>query len=119
MLSQKYENIIEFVMNNKGCSSTEIHGVFAGSYSLATIKRILQQLVTSGVIEKTGTAKNTRYHVPVFYKLLQTVNIAEYYSKEIDEQKINNRFNFSLIRDTLYQMEVFTPVEKNPLNKHK
>lgn len=110
-MSQKYQDIVQFVMNNNGCSSSEIQAAFESNYSLATIKRILQQLMADHVIEKTGSAKNTRYHIPVSYKLLHTVNIDEYYRKDIDERQINNRFNFSLIRDILPQMDVFTKKE--------
>lgn len=116
-MSQKFQNIVDYVLNNKGCSSSEIHAAFADSYSLATIKRILQQLIANGVIEKIGSAKSTRYYVPASYQVLQTVDIVEYYQKDIDERKINNSFNFSLMRDLLPQMEMFTQKEMEGLRQ--
>jgi Fic family protein len=118
-MSQKYEDIIQFVMNNKACSSSDIHAALESTYSLATIKRILQQLVADEVIKKTGSAKSTRYHIPISYHLLRTVNIDEYYQKDIDERKINNRFNFNLIRDILPKVDVFTKKEKEFLEQYQ
>ncbi|MBX9782702.1 MAG: Fic family protein [Chitinophagaceae bacterium] len=116
-MSQKFTDIIEYVLNNKGCSSSEIYTAFANSYSLATIKRILKQLVADGVMEKTGSAKSTRYSIPASYQVLQTVDIAAYYQKDIDERKINNSFNFSLMRNILPQMKVFTQKEMESLEQ--
>jgi Fic family protein len=116
-MSQKYEDIIQFVMTNKGSSSSQIHAAFESSYSLATIKRILQQLIASQVLEKKGSAKSTRYYIPLSYDLLREVNIDEYYQKDIDGRKINNRFNFNLIRDILPRVEVFTKTEMELLEQ--
>jgi hypothetical protein len=44
-MSQKYKSIIEFVINNNGCSSTAIFNAFENKLSLATIKRSLQKLI--------------------------------------------------------------------------
>jgi Fic family protein len=118
-MSQKHEDIIQFVINNKGCSSSEIHTAFAGNYSLATIKRVLQQLVADQVIEKTGSAKSTRYYIAFSYDLLRAVNIDAYYQKDIDERKINNRFNFNLTKDILPRVDVFTKKEIELLEQYQ
>ena len=118
-MSQKYENIIQFIMNNKGCSSSEIHAAFVNTYSLATIKRILHTLIAEHIIEKTGTAKNTRYAVPFSYGLLHTINVDEYYKKDIDERKISSRFNFDLTRVILSTMNLFTKKEMQVLEQYQ
>jgi Fic family protein len=110
-LSQKHQDIIDFVMSDPCCSSTAIFTAFERKYSLATVKRILQQLVAEEIIAKTGSSKNTRYHIPGSYQILHTVNIDDYYKKDIDERKINNRFNFNLIKKILPAVQVFNAGE--------
>jgi Fic family protein len=118
-MSQKNINIIEFVMNNKNCSSTEIYAAFEKEYSLATIKRILQQLLAEQVIAKNGTAKNTRYHISASWQILHVVNIDEYYQKDIDERTINNRFHFELIKKVLPGIKIFNSSELDFLEQYQ
>lgn len=110
-MSHKNDDIIEFLMNKPGCSSTAVYDFFQNKYSLATIKRILQQLVAGGLIAKTGAAKNTRYHVPDSYQILHTVKVEDYYKKDIDERKISNHFNFNLAKKILPEVQVFNTTE--------
>lgn len=118
-MSQKHTDIIKFVMNNKECSSTEIYTAFEKKHSLATVKRILQQLVIDETIIKTGTAKNTRYHISDSYKILYEVNLDEYYKNDIDQRKINNNFNFSLIKKILPDAKVFNQQEIKNLEQYQ
>jgi Fic family protein len=117
-MSQKYNDIIMFVMNNKDCSSTEINEAFEKKYSLATVKRILQQLITDQTIIKIGSAKNTRYRVSDSYPILHEVNIEEYYKNDIDERKINTNFNFALLK-TLKEVTIFNKEQLKNLDQHQ
>lgn len=118
-MSQKYTDIIMLVMNNYDCSSTEISAAFEKKYSLATIKRILQQLIIDETIIKTGSAKNTRYHISESFKILYEVNLDEYYKKDIDERRINNVFNFDLIKKILPDAKVFIQQEIKNLEQYQ
>jgi Fic family protein len=118
-MSQKHTDIIMFVMNNKDCSSTEISAAFEKKHSLATIKRILQQLIIDEAIIKTGSAKNTRYRVSDSYPILHEVNVEEYYKNDIDERKINNIFNFNLIKNVLPDILIFNKEELKSLEEHQ
>lgn len=116
-MSQKNKDIIEFIKDNKGCSSTEINTAFENKISLATIKRILQQLLSEDIIEKVGSGKNTRYYLKDSYLVLQRIDINEYYQKDIDERSINERFNFKLVQTILPGTTIFNTEEKEFLEK--
>lgn len=118
-MSQKQTDIILFVMDNYNCSSTEISTTFEKKYSLATIKRVLQQLIIDQTIVKNGTAKNTRYHISDAYKILYEINVDEYYKNDIDQRKINNIFNFNLIKKILPDAKIFNQQEIKNLEEYQ
>ena len=116
-MSRKYPDIIDYVMHNPDCSSTQIHTNFQNNYSLATIKRIVLQLINDDIIEKKGVAKNTRYQIAPSYPILKGINVKEYYEKDIDERKINNKFNFELIKKNLSSLDIFNTGDNRNLQE--
>jgi prophage maintenance system killer protein len=115
-MSQKKADIIDFVKNNPDCSSSVIQQAFQEKLSLATIKRILKDLITEEIIEKRGVAKNTRYTVKPSYLVVQKVDLNEYYQKESDQRKIIDRFNIEMVKNIFPQTQIFTSEEKGFLN---
>ncbi|HMW67555.1 MAG TPA: hypothetical protein PKC82_11545, partial [Chitinophagaceae bacterium] len=107
-MSRKQINIIEFIEQNPGSSSSAIQLVFKDSHSLATIKRMLQELVVSEVLEKKGAAKNTRYYIHQSYPVLKKVDVEEYFQLETDKRKISERFNLELSKNILPHTKIFT-----------
>ena len=104
--------MVDFIKANPGLSSKEIHeGLLAGGASYATVKRWLQQLTQENIIATAGQGKGTRYHISPAYEILQPVNVAEYYLKEIDERQIKKSFNHTLIGETLRHISIFTDSE--------
>ncbi len=116
-MSRKQINIIEFIEQNPGSSSSAIQLVFKDSHSLATIKRMLQELVVSEVLEKKGAAKNTRYYIHQSYPVLKKVDVEEYFQLETDKRKISERFNSELSKNILPHTKIFTVSELNFLQQ--
>jgi Fic family protein len=112
--------ILDYIKHNPECSSNDIHQEIYSDKSLATIKRNLSKLIDEKLIIITGKGKATRYKLSQNYLLLEPVNIDRYYEKEIDERKIKEQFNYSLITDILPNIEIFIETEKTKLNElHK
>jgi Fic family protein len=119
MIETKELEIIDFVNSNPQCSSKDIHDGIKTSISYATVKRILSKLTTENLLVIDGKGKATKYSISAAYKLLQPIDIEQYYKKEIDERIIIDSFNFQLITETLSQINVFTDVELDRLIEYQ
>lgn len=114
MNSQREIEIIEFIKLNEKSSSKEIFDNLNLDISYATLKRILTKLKTENKLKTLGKGKGTKYIISASYELLESIDLDKYYEKEIDERKIKESFNLSIITETLKVHSVFT---KNELEK--
>ena len=117
-MSRIEENILNFIAINSNCSSVQIANLFVNDTSLATVKRILFKFANAGYIVKTGAGKNTRYNVTNVFKILNTINIDEYFVEDIDNRKIKKNFNFNLITTTLSNVKLFSTEELEELERY-
>jgi Fic family protein len=117
MKNKRDSEILNFILQNKECTSKEIHEGISVSSSYATVKRILLNLASGNLISKVGQGKATKYIISPTYELLKPVDINEYYKKEIDERTIKEIFNLNLISETLANTGLFTENEFNKLTK--
>ncbi|MBL0341200.1 MAG: Fic family protein [Bacteroidetes bacterium] len=105
----KYLNIKQLV------SSKEISNQFQDEVSYATVKRKLQQLVSDGMVEIVGNGKSSKYKISEAFELIHSVDVDLYFQNEIDDRKIKNHFNHSLIQHSLKNAMLFSNDEKNKL----
>jgi DeoR/GlpR family transcriptional regulator of sugar metabolism len=107
MTDNREQHIIDFVESQGECSSKEIFEAISISVSYATLKRILAELVAENYLSVKGRGRGTKYIVSPAYKLIQPVDIDEYFNKEIDEREIKESFDFSII-EVLAKTVVFS-----------
>lgn len=98
-------------------SSKQIDDGLNNASGYATVKRVLKNLVAENFITISGRGKSTKYEVSQTYELIRNVSVEEYFQKEIDERKIQDQFNHSLISETLSKATLFTEVELKYLTK--
>lgn len=108
--------ILNYIANNKECSSKSVFDGIESNISYATVKRILSKLANERLITTTGQGKSTKYSISHSYKLFQPIDMDSYFGKEIDEREIIGNFNFELIEDILKNAELFTDIELERLN---
>jgi len=108
--------IIDFVITQPNVSSREIEEGLQ-SMAIATIKRGLQKLVADHLITVTGKGKATRYQISPTYELLRPIDVAEYFTKEIDDRIIKTGFNHALMTEVLAKSKIFTDEEHEKLQK--
>ena len=108
--------ILDFLKEHPGSSSSQIFENIEEKKSLATVKRILAKLVSGNLVSVSGKGKSTRYRLSRFYKLFENIDISQYYEKEIDERKIEEGFHFSLLTDILPAVNLFTGEEIQKLS---
>lgn len=111
MLDDKEIEVIEYLKQHPKSSSKEVFDKVNSGISYATVKRILSKLTTENLLTTTGKGKATKYFISSAYELLQPIDVAKYYEKEIDERKIKDSFNFNLITDVLQNHDLFSEDE--------
>ncbi|MBR6140222.1 MAG: Fic family protein [Bacteroidaceae bacterium] len=104
--------VLAYIKTHPGVSSKQIADDLANEASLATIKRVINELVGSFYVRAEGKARATRYYVS---ELFAPVNLDEYYSKEVDERQGRTGYNFDLIPEVLSKASLFTEQELSEL----
>lgn len=105
--------VLDYVKMHPGVSSKQIADAFNGVMSLATVKRVINDLCQSFYIYSEGKARSTRYYVsPLFLP----IDLDQYFSKEVDERCVLTSYNFDLIPNLLGKVELFTEMEQKKLN---
>ncbi len=108
--------LLNIITTSPGLSSSEIHEKSGTKKSYSTTKRILGKLVDKKLIDKIGKKKGARYQIGKSYDILHSIDLEEYFEKDIDERIIKPTFNFDLIQKDLYQVDLFTDPELEELN---
>ncbi len=103
--------ILNFIRQNPLCSSKEINDGLDSAYGYATIKRTIQYLIAENLVITSGRGKATKYEISRISELIRPVDVEDYFKLEIDERKIKEQFNHSLIKDTLKKSSIFKEEE--------
>ena len=105
--------VLDYIKEHPGVSSKQISDALADEASLATIKRAINELVSEFYIYSEGKARATRYYLS---SLFAPIDLDDYYSKEVDERKIQSGYNFNLIPNVLSHVNLFTELEMQELD---
>ena len=108
--------ILQFLHYNPSSSRVEIAMGLSDAPNERTLKRIIAEAVQQGDIIVEGKGKATRYSLSPQAQLTMPLDIYTYFLKDIDERKVQEAFNFDLIRNTMPQVEIFTPEELQRLD---
>ncbi len=108
--------ILQFLHYNPSSSRVEIAAGLSVAPNERTLKRLIADGVQCGDIVVEGRGKATRYSLSAQAHLMMPLDIDTYFLKDIDERKVQESFNFDLIRNTLPQVNIFTPEEVERLN---
>lgn len=111
------DKIIFFLTEHPLSSSSEIFESSGVSISYVTVRRELSKLVGDNIIIVTGKGKASRYSLSPIYKILQDINIEEYFEDEIDDRNIIKSYNFDLIETLNNSPSIFTSSELETLNE--
>ncbi|MBV1915972.1 MAG: Fic family protein [Pseudomonadales bacterium] len=115
MASANASKLVEYIHANPSVSSKALHENAGIGVGYATVKRLLSQLVTEGLVQPTGKGRATRYVVGSGFELFYPLDLDDYFLKEIDERSIKAHFNWELLRESLPGVNLFTPAETERL----
>lgn len=105
------ELILAYLERHPQASSSAILEGIGGGISVATLKRILQDLVATGQVESTGTFKGRKYQLNSHYLLNRPVDLNIYFEQEAEYRAGKIGFDYELIPGTLRNLSIFTPEE--------
>ena len=105
------QNIIDYLELNPEKSASDLFKELNLEISYATLKRVVNKLVSDNYISVSGTKKGTKLKISRGFEVLNQIDIEEYYLKEIDERIIKENFNYHLISDTLNNLNLFNNKE--------
>jgi len=118
-MSRNYAKaVLEIIEKQELVSAQNILTELHSELSLATVKRILKTLVEQQFIEVEGKGKSTKYKLSGAFKILQTIDLENYYLNDIDDRKIIDSFNFRII-DQLNSIRLFSDAEDQFLDKQQ
>jgi Fic family protein len=78
----------------------------------ATVKRVLNKLLSDDLVKTEGKGKATKYVISPSFQVLHAIGLNQYFEKEQDERQIKSSFDFELITGVLNQIQLFTTEEK-------
>ena len=106
--------ILQYIKAHPGVSTKQIADEYENEVSLATIKRMVSELVSLYYVHVQGKARATRYFIS---PLFAPIDLDEYFSMEVDQREIKSGYNFDLIPNVLSKVKLFTTDELNELNE--
>lgn len=104
--------ILQFLHYHPLSSRDEIASGIAFDGSDATMKRLIAAAIQRGEIVVEGKARATRYRLSNQAHLLMPFDLDTYFALEVDKRQVQTSFNFSLIREQLPAVALFTEEEK-------
>ncbi len=116
-MEEREQKILDFIEKSNQVTAKEILENVDIAVSISTLKRILSKLIAENYITTIGQKRSTKYILSSIYKVVQPIDIDDYYTQEIDQREINENFNFSLLNETLTNNSLFTDDELLKLRK--
>lgn len=109
--------ILQYLHYHPLSKRTEIGSAVTASISDRTLKRIIADCVEKGAVEVVGKGPATRYKLTPQTHVTMPLNLDTYFDNDIDERKIQENFNFNLIREILPNVSLFTENELKLLHE--
>lgn len=117
-IDQTQQIILKIFIENGFLASSNIHAELSrrgSKISLITVKRELSKLKSKGLLKSSGAGRSVKYCVSNKGRLLTTIDISEYCTKEPDKRFGLRGYNFSLFESI--SPDLFTPSESKILEE--
>ena len=115
MKEKQVKQIIQFIRKNQSVSASDFYKTI--SLGESTIRKYLKELAEANQIIATGIGRATKYIIAPSFELLASVNVEEYYSKDMDNRNAKIGCDFDLISDILQKSVLFSKEEQQSLEE--
>lgn len=107
--------ILQYLHYHPLSSRQEVSQALTEAPSERTLKRLITEAVQQGLIAVEGRGPATRYRLTPQAQVTMDLDLDTYFEREIDERKVQETFNFELLRDILPHVDLFTTDERQTL----
>lgn len=108
--------ILQFLHIHPLSTRVDIISGLSDTPSDSTVKRLIAKAILNGSIEKVGNGPSTKYHLSPQAFVTTPLDLDTYFLKDIDERKIQEVFNFEIVKDILPKVTLFTEEERRLLH---
>ncbi len=117
-MNERQKRIIDFAKENKSFGNKDLVSFFNDKYSRETITRDLSFLYTQNLLSKSGAGAFVSYSLSEAFKILEEIDIDQYFSKNYEQRDTKESFNFEVFK--ILEDDIFTEEEKEKLeNLHQ
>lgn len=109
--------ILHLLQSRPLSGRSEIASMLSRTVSDSTVKRMLAEAVTRGLVLVQGRGPATKYRLSPQAEVTMPLDIDAYFQKDVDERRIRDSFNFELINGILPQVVLFTDEELARLDR--
>ncbi|MBU1046862.1 Fic family protein [Patescibacteria group bacterium] len=114
-MNERQKKILIFAKENKSFKNKDLVVFFNDKYSRETITRDLSFLSEQNLLNKNGAGAFVSYSLSEAFRILEEINIEQYFSKDYKQREIKENFNFEIFE--ILENEIFTKEEKEKLDK--
>ncbi len=115
IMNERQKQIIIFAKENKSFKNKDLVAFFNDQYSRETITRDLSFLYEQNLLDKKGAGAFVSYSLSKASKILEEIDVEQYFSKNYEQREIKEDFNFEIF-ETL-ENEIFSKEEKEKIDK--
>jgi Fic family protein len=112
----KVSEILHILHYNPLLNRSEIASKMLDAPSDSTVKRLIADAVKRGLIVVHGRGPATRYSISPQALVTMPLDIDAYFRDDVDERKVQESFNFKLIKEILPNVSLFSDEEFQRLN---
>ena len=112
-MNERQKQILEFAKENNSFKNKDLLIFFNNKFSRETITRDLSFLCEQDFLEKSGAGAYVIYSLAENYRILENVDIKEYFKTPYLKREIKESFNFEIF--TILENDIFTFEERSKL----
>jgi Fic family protein len=112
-MNERQKQILEFAKKNTSFKNKDLLIFFNNKYSRETITRDLSFLCEQDFLEKSGAGAYVIYSLAENYRILENIDIKEYFKSPYLKREIKESFNFEIF--TILENDIFILEEKEKL----
>jgi len=114
-MDKRQKQILTYAQENKFFKNKDLVNFFEDEYSRETITRDLSFLYEEKLLDKSGAGSSVSYSLAQASKILEEIDVEQYFSKDYKEREIKENFNFKIFE--ILENEIFTNEEKEKIDK--
>lgn len=114
-MNKRQKQIMEFAKKNHSFQNKEVVAFFDHKYSRETITRDLSFLSHQNFLQKSGAGAFVTYSLSEVYRILEEIDIKEYFEVPYLKREAKESFNFEIFN--ILSSDIFTAEEKEKLEK--